>query len=83
MLMIFFLVFHSSGYSATCKTMNSNHVTEEEVLSLIISQLVAYGYSAVAQSVADTTGAPTDMMPSSRLSELIQIAKDKSNFYSS
>ncbi|GAN10283.1 cleavage stimulation factor subunit 1-like isoform X2 [Mucor ambiguus] len=59
--------------------MNSREVTEEEVMTLIISQLVAYGYSAVAQSVADATGAATDMMPSAKLSELIQIAKDKSN----
>ncbi|KAG1085046.1 hypothetical protein G6F42_021551 [Rhizopus arrhizus] len=59
--------------------MNSREVTEEEVLPLIISQLIAYGYSTVAQSVADATGAATDMMPSARLSELIQIAKEKSN----
>ncbi|KAL9548753.1 hypothetical protein MBANPS3_005531 [Mucor bainieri] len=57
--------------------MNSREVTEDEVLPLIISQLVAYGYSAVAQSVADATGAVTDMMPSARLSELLQIAKEK------
>ncbi|KAI8091685.1 WD40-repeat-containing domain protein [Thamnidium elegans] len=57
--------------------MNSNRITEDEVLSLVISQLIAYGYSAVAQSVADATGASTDMMPSARLSELLQIAKDK------
>ncbi|KAI8059070.1 WD40-repeat-containing domain protein [Gilbertella persicaria] len=57
--------------------MNTNKVTEDEVLSLIISQLVAYGYSAVAQSVADATGASTDMLPSSKLSEMIQFAKYK------
>ncbi|KAI7903971.1 WD40-repeat-containing domain protein [Cokeromyces recurvatus] len=52
-------------------------ISEDEVLSLIISQLIAYGYSAVAQSVADATGASSDMMPSTRLSELIRIAKEK------
>ncbi|KAI8970410.1 WD40-repeat-containing domain protein [Mycotypha africana] len=57
--------------------MNHESVTENEVLSLIISQLIAYGYSAIAQSVADATGATTDMMPSSKLSSLIQIAKAK------
>jgi cleavage stimulation factor subunit 1 len=46
------------------------------------SQLVAYGYSAVAQSVANATGASTDMMPSSKLSELLQIAKYKSKYRS-
>lgn len=81
--------------------MNTDTITENEVLSLIIryeslkivdlflfltnsehvSQLVAYGYSGVAQNVADATGASTDMMPSLKLSELLQIAKDKSNSY--
>lgn len=41
-------------------------------------QLVAYGYSAVAQSVANATGASSDLMPSSKLSELLQLAKEKS-----
>ncbi|KAI8368457.1 WD40-repeat-containing domain protein [Blakeslea trispora] len=59
--------------------MNNNQVREDEVLSLIISQLVAYGYSAVAQSVADATGASTDMLPSSKLSEMIQTAKYKND----
>ncbi|KAG0741659.1 hypothetical protein G6F57_009320 [Rhizopus arrhizus] len=52
-------------------------MTENEVLSLIIGQLVAYGYSAVAQSVANATGASSDLMPSSKLSELLQLAKEK------
>jgi len=51
----------------------------ETQFSSLNSQLIAYGYSAVAQSVADATGAATDMMPSAKLSELIQIAKEKSN----
>ncbi|RCH90394.1 hypothetical protein CU097_001834, partial [Rhizopus azygosporus] len=56
--------------------MNTTGFTENEVLSLIIGQLVAYGYSAVAQSVADATGATTNMMPSFKLVEMLQIAKD-------
>lgn len=39
------------------------------------SQLVAYGYSAVAQNVAATTGATNDLSPSNKLSELIAIAR--------
>ncbi|KAI8141496.1 WD40-repeat-containing domain protein [Fennellomyces sp. T-0311] len=52
-------------------------VPENEVLSLIISQLIAYGYSAIAQSVADATGATTDMTPSHKLVELLQLGKEK------
>ncbi|KAI8989419.1 WD40-repeat-containing domain protein [Pilobolus umbonatus] len=57
--------------------MNNNEISEDEVLSLIISQLVAYGYSAIAQSVADATGASCDMLPSSKLSELLLIARER------
>ncbi|CDS13860.1 hypothetical protein LRAMOSA06034 [Lichtheimia ramosa] len=53
------------------------NVDEAEVLSLIVGQLVAYGYSAVAQSVADTTGATTELTPSNRLLELVQLGKYK------
>ncbi|CAO3599576.1 unnamed protein product [Absidia cylindrospora] len=49
--------------------MTDTPLPEAEVLPLIISQLVAYGYSAVAQTVADATGAACDMMPSSRLAD--------------
>ncbi|KAI7848261.1 WD40-repeat-containing domain protein [Circinella umbellata] len=52
-------------------------VSENEVLSLIISQLIAYGYSAIAQSVADATGATSDMTPSHKLLELVQLGKEK------
>lgn len=45
---------------------------------ILYRQLVAYGYSAVAQSVANATGASSDLMPSSKLSELLQLAKEKS-----
>ncbi|KAI7863910.1 WD40-repeat-containing domain protein [Spinellus fusiger] len=50
---------------------------ENEVLSLMVGQLMAYGYSAVAQTVADATGATVDMLPSSRLSELLQLGKER------
>ncbi|KAG1468540.1 hypothetical protein G6F56_003777 [Rhizopus delemar] len=57
--------------------MNSIDLTENEVLSLIVGQLVAYGYSAVAQNVANATGSSSDLMPSSKLVELLQLAKEK------
>ncbi|KAI9319503.1 WD40-repeat-containing domain protein [Dichotomocladium elegans] len=53
------------------------HIDENEVLSLIIGQLVAYGYSAVAQNVADATGAPATVTPSNKLLELIQYGREK------
>ncbi|KAG0167437.1 cleavage stimulation factor, 3' pre-RNA, subunit 1 [Apophysomyces sp. BC1034] len=55
--------------------MDGNTLSENEVLSLIIGQLIAYGYSAVAQTVADATGAAADMVPSSKLTELLQQGK--------
>ncbi|KAF7727069.1 cleavage stimulation factor, 3' pre-RNA, subunit 1 [Apophysomyces ossiformis] len=60
--------------------MDDNTLSENEVLSLIIGQLIAYGYSAVAQTVADATGAAADMVPSSRLSELLHQAKYRGEF---
>ncbi|KAI9007939.1 WD40-repeat-containing domain protein [Phycomyces nitens] len=57
--------------------MDLDLLPENEVLSLIIGQLIAYGYSAVAQTVADATGATTDMLPSTRLAELLQIGKER------
>lgn len=41
------------------------------------SQLIAYGYSAVAKQVADATGAETDMLPSSKLSEYLFYGKEQ------
>ncbi|KAI8342704.1 WD40-repeat-containing domain protein [Chlamydoabsidia padenii] len=52
-------------------------LSETQVLPLIISQLIAYGYSAVAQTVADATGAECDMMPSSRLVDLLSLGKER------
>ncbi|KAI8366066.1 WD40-repeat-containing domain protein [Radiomyces spectabilis] len=57
--------------------MQDNTTSEDEVLTLIIGQLVAYGYASVAQTVADATGATTDMMPSTKLADLIQTAKER------
>ncbi|KAH8553291.1 WD40-repeat-containing domain protein [Umbelopsis sp. PMI_123] len=54
-----------------------NHLPESEVLPLIVSQLIAYGYSAVATQVADATGAETDMMPSSKLAEYVTYGKEQ------
>jgi len=46
---------------------------------LIVSQLIAYGYSAVAKQVADATGAETDMLPSSKLSEYVYYGKEQAD----
>ncbi|KAI8099577.1 WD40-repeat-containing domain protein [Halteromyces radiatus] len=57
--------------------MNSTPLPEADVLPLIISQLIAYGYSAIAQTVADATGTSCDMLPSSKLSELLGLGKER------
>ncbi|KAI9308203.1 WD40-repeat-containing domain protein [Cunninghamella echinulata] len=57
--------------------MTDTPLSENEVLPLIIRQLIAYGYSAIAQTVADSTGANCDMIPSSKLSELIRLGKER------
>ena len=44
------------------------------------SQLIAYGYSAVAKQVADATGAETDMLPSSKLSEYLYYGKEQGKY---
>ncbi|KAI9290277.1 WD40-repeat-containing domain protein [Umbelopsis sp. AD052] len=56
-----------------------NNLAENEVLPLIVSQLIAYGYSAVAKQVADATGAETDMIPSTKLAEYLYYGKEQAD----
>ncbi|KAF9971706.1 hypothetical protein BGZ73_005258 [Actinomortierella ambigua] len=51
---------------------------QEEVLSLIVSQLAEYGFNELAQVVADQTHTQTTIAPSSRLSELLYTARYES-----
>ncbi|CAG8527183.1 5786_t:CDS:10, partial [Scutellospora calospora] len=49
----------------------------EEVIPLIVSQLCEYGYTQLAQIVAEQTDSPVDLTPSPKLSELLYIAKEQ------
>ncbi|CAG8609482.1 1262_t:CDS:10, partial [Ambispora leptoticha] len=50
---------------------------QHEVIPLIVSQLCDYGYTSLAQIVAAQTDSSIDLTPSSRLSELLYIAKEQ------
>ncbi|CAJ0892543.1 14504_t:CDS:2 [Entrophospora sp. SA101] len=49
----------------------------EEVIALIISQLCEYGYTQLAEIIAEQTDNQTSLTPSSKLSELLYIAKEQ------
>ncbi|RUS21486.1 WD40-repeat-containing domain protein [Jimgerdemannia flammicorona] len=57
--------------------MEPNVLSQDEVLLLIVSQLAAYGFSQLAQTVAAVTGAVAELAPSSKLSELLFLGKEQ------
>ncbi|KAF9177033.1 hypothetical protein BGZ51_009159, partial [Haplosporangium sp. Z 767] len=52
-----------------------NQMRQEEVIPLIVSQLAEYGYAQLAQVVAEQTHTSVSIKPSSRLSEMLYIAR--------
>ncbi|CAG8581168.1 3600_t:CDS:2, partial [Acaulospora colombiana] len=67
--------------------MNPPTLPTEEVIPLIMrsvacasqigDQLCEYGYTQLAQVVAEQTDTPVDLTPSSKLAELLYIAKEQ------
>ncbi|KAF9428743.1 hypothetical protein BGZ94_001238 [Podila epigama] len=51
---------------------------QEDVIPLIIGQLAEYGYSQLAQIVAEQTHSDVSIKPNARLSELLYIAHEES-----
>ncbi|KAG0204691.1 hypothetical protein BGX28_003440 [Mortierella sp. GBA30] len=55
-----------------------NQMRQEDVIPLIVSQLAEYGYAQLAQVVAEQTHTSASIKPSSRLSEMLYVARDES-----
>ncbi|CAG8591467.1 10696_t:CDS:2, partial [Acaulospora morrowiae] len=52
-------------------------VGSNNVLCEVEDQLCEYGYTQLAQVVAEQTDTPVDLTPSSKLAELLYIAKEQ------
>ncbi|KAL1919832.1 uncharacterized protein VTP21DRAFT_1763 [Calcarisporiella thermophila] len=61
--------------------MDPVQLPQEEVLSLIVGQLASYGYSQLAQLVAEQTGITIDLMPNNKLSEWLYLGKEQYSDY--
>ncbi|OZJ04868.1 hypothetical protein BZG36_02600 [Bifiguratus adelaidae] len=56
--------------------MEQSALSQADMLPLIVSQLAAYGFSQLAQTVAEVTGCDGNVKPSYRLAELTSLGQD-------